>query len=659
MRDKKIDFKIKLEGIEVPVKKFYVISQKNVPCFISLEVMSVPEIKNIMTDTIIELYWRVNNGEYNFMLDANITSKNIRKLGDTYERIMVGMQFVNKVNDVPYRYIDLMAPTGITNYEYKFINMDKTTETKRIVARTLEGINWGILEDIVYKFKDKPVEKYFFQFIDATIGKNAWEDYYKNIDKRLQIKKSHVLVDSGQFYAIYEAKTFVKMILNQIAQIRDGFVLDELMKVFINAGYSYLSPTNPVFNFNKLKDTPDNLLFASEANAIAKHVLTPELSNCIPPRCNVIFAGKGANITIQIDDKPITRLLNNFLWDSNNNEPLYCSVYPPELTSKVGANTNPFVSNSIEDYSLTEEEKKVGMNALVQNKNYLFTILMDFNEVEKDNKAIQRKLNKITEYDYHKLRSIKNKINIDIPEFLPDLVSGLPALVYDPDVGEWYYGEITYLNYNVDLEEGFISTSIVLQNAREIKDIRDIVGERVDSSNGDYRYEYNKMSPYLPTKFNPFQGNTITLNDKWLSYISKEYYQKVIGGNGKEEGWKSVVDMTEIVGGEEQAISPEDVLDKIEAKYTSGTQDKFVKRNIATEYEYYTTILGEYTPSETAEASRIKIVAQKEALSESILTLAQISEQINSSKKPRYVEERRTKTTELQAALKKVEIYDA
>ena len=683
MRNVKIDFQVRMEGIEIPANKFSIISQKNVPCYISLDLMSVPEIKNVLPDTIIEIFWRVNEGEYKFMIDANVSGKNIRKISDTYERIIVGMQFINKVNEVPFRYIDLMAPTTIPDFEYRFINMDDRTKKNTIVGRTLKsGADWGLGEDITYKFKDRPVEKYFNQFIDYTIGGSAWEPYYENIGKRLQIKNNLAIVDSWQFYKIYQAQTFVKMILQQVSSMKRGYVLDELMKVFIDTGYSFLSPASPPFNKTKLADLPNKLLFYSNAKSVLKHVITPDLVNCIPPRCNVIFAGKGSNISIKIDDKPITRLLNKFLWKPSDNSPLYCSVYPPELTGNVDAIINPFINNKKADYSLMDDEKISGMNAVVQNKNYLFSILMnreDVPTVKEVNKngievetvvyddVLQGKLNKITEYDFYKLKYINNKISVDIPEFLPYLVSGLPALLYDPDVDEFYYGEITYLNYNVDLGGGFISTSIVMQNAREIDDIRDIIGKRIELDSGKHEYKYVKMSPYLPPHFNPFQNSGINLDGEHLSYISKEYYKKILGGTGDKFGWASVVDVTVIntKTGEDEIILPENVLPYIKTKYDEGKQDLYVERNVATMYEYYSTVLNDYDPPAATEHIPKAISEQLKTMRENVISVDDISKKITSNKRIRYVKERRDvisgteNDTGLKAALKKVEIYDA
>lgn len=616
MRNVDVKLKCLLEGVEFNPIRVTITTVKNLPPIAEIVLPAVKAVSNIMRRTLITIFYYDNYNEcWRLWFKGETSGKTYSKQMGQHSRSLSATVDINYLNDLPSRYLNTMDSfeKGGT-YEYQFYNIPVDIAAKYQFKEHVQH-DFDFI-DINEKLNQGLID-YFEAFLDKAIGEKAWEKYYKNAGERFKIKQNHVTIDSGLFQSEVLARRASKIVrqIHADASNSDQRVLDAIINHFEVIGYQYMNMTSPAYNVTgKIESTAWGPEIKSRyyKNSLAEHIILPNTLNSIPPKCNVIFADRSVQMSVQIYDNVITRLLNNYyiVRESDDTYPAVCAIYPRELTKWALAGKMPFGDpDDPSAFSLLPEEMNTGMRPVVQKKSHMYNLLLG-NTLRKDDKYIletaegcQNLFNKQTQHDFYKIMYSRNTLDITISEFNPYLVCGLPSIVYDIDCDTFYYGIIDVLTQSVDLAHGASTVSIKLKYVREINDVRDIFGTESKETEDTVKsiYKIEKVFPFVPTDvYVPIgdDGKTI-LDTEGLSSLTNQVYKPILKGSpiGKDKdvgtGWQAIIDETKMQDGVKISLPLEDILPHIKKIYFSKYRKKiqeYTHREIATINEYYSSI---------------------------------------------------------------------
>ena len=602
-KSKRVELKCYLEGVEVNILEVSITNTINTPTVAQIRLPSVNEVSGILRRTIVEIYFTdYDTNTQRLLFKGEVTGHSYSKRQGVPVRTLYAMDAINNLNDLPSQYLNTIGVSGET-YEYQFYNIPRDVAGDYVINR-----------DIYTEFdldtdEGKNILDFVDTFLEMSIGEKAFEKYYQNVGNRYRIKQNHILIETDMYNRLLDATQRN----NIIKDIKSGMtytkkVLDTLIQYVGKYKYTYISMTSPAYTTSSndnIADTPiSGSISKYYSNGLTSYIIMPNCINMVPPKCNVIYADRSVQMTVNISAKTITRLLNTYhLFEERDIEyPLAASIYPLTLSKIASTNGGfPFGKDTEEeDYNLTEEEASTGMVPFSQKKDYLYEILMidSLRNPENKNrskqsiaKEYQEFFNNDTAFDFHFMKYRNNVVNITLYGFNPYIVCGLSCIIYDPDGDVYYYGNIVSKTQSINIEQGTSIVNIRMINAREINDIRDITSEK----DSEGIYTHNKIMQLLPPEvYCPFndQGK-IVLGSDGHSRLTKEFYSLILKGSDpvnlshladKAEtvcGWHSVVDEIDTDNNAEDAGN---ILGLIKDRLEENN-GSYGKREIATESE--------------------------------------------------------------------------
>jgi len=649
LRNINIKLLCRLEGISIELRQITITQPKDLPPIAELYFPSVKELNLIRNRTSLEVYY-LDKGVLRILFTGEISGKNYSRQAGGTSRVLAAIIDTNYLNDLPSKYLNTMSIGG-GSYEYKFYGMPVEAAARYQIEQEYSN-EFAFTE--MGSYARKGLIQYMDHFMDVAIGSKCWEKYYYNAGERLKIKENHVLFDSGLFKEAYTAKRIAAYLkkVNAEASGSEGQVLDSLLNRFRQLGFGYINIITPAYN-TTLMSSPDpaegsEVKPRRSANSIARHVLTPDVKNIIPPKCNVISVGKNAQMRVNIKDNVITRLLNNYyiLSDEGDPEiPAYCAIYPRSLSKSAQEGKNPFLNSTKDDFGMTEEELDTGMKPHTRKNDFIFNHLLGRATDPEVMKGNQGLFNKLTQFDFYKIRYSANSLSVTLPGvFNPYLVTGLPGLVYDESADMFYYGQVDMVTHSLSIEDAQAGTYIQMSNVREISDVREISS----TLSGDI-YKCVKMSPFIPQDiYNPIANGKAILNDSGLTPLTETFYSVFLQGEGGDgQGWQSILDGEYDVDG--KPLDLDLMLLRIKSKLLTYNES-YYSRSIATAGDYTNTMKG----YEEERAGSNELIAQDERFEQMDL----VERKLDTTTGDVYVKQRQDMVLKLKKALANTVIVD-
>ena len=603
MRSMDVKLKCFLEGREVKILSAVVSVTINTPPVAEIRLPAIKAISKIKRRTMVAIFFYDHeSSSWRLWFKGEISGQQYAKHGGEHTRSLYAVSDISYMNDLPAKYMQTMDPPAIGSYEYQFYNIPlETVVDYQIKTEIINDFGFDITDN-------KGLIEYIKAFLRKAVGDEAFELYYKNAGERFRIADNHVLIDTGIYKTLLTAQQMQKMLKNTQAHISSDIqVLDALISMLVQYKYNYVNITSPAYNATAMAEADPSGNVVSRnyaANSLVEHVIMPENINMFPPKCNVVFSDRSSQMMVAIYENSPTRLLNNYFIigesqsDTYGNIPAICSVYPPSLSQKSLGNECPFGGDTDPNaFSMTEEEKEKGMRPAVQNKSYLFNLMIEHDwdsRPEKFNiqvgKEAQSYWNNDVAYDFFVMKYKNNSIDITLSGFNPYIVCGLPGIVYDVDCDVFYYGEYVAYSQSVDCERGEVSVSLKLKNVREITDIREIMATR----QADGSWVADKIMPFIPGSiYAPLNSSGEIALENGLSKLTTEVYRHILKGtqakgSNQGTGWQAV---TDVMLSSKGSMPLGSILDDIKKQYAENNH-KYGLREIATIREYYYNALS-------------------------------------------------------------------
>ena len=217
----------------------------------------------------------------------------------------------------------------------------------------------------------------------------------------------------------------------------------------------------------------------------------PDMRFCRPPRCNVVTSNKSDNLSINYGGYKITRLLNRYVMFQDIE--IDSVAYPSEV--ETGRQEN---KQNRDRVGLTNYEKRYGMVPTHNDKvGPVYMALANAVRLTTGRKTNEEDLNYVknfikadTMHDFFGQR-YTDQIEVSMPVFRPDIVAGLPGMIYDEETNQKYYGMINSVILRVDQssESGGVGTTIRMSNVLSAKygshmleDAADVANLKVDEN---------------------------------------------------------------------------------------------------------------------------------------------------------------------------------
>lgn len=572
-----------LEGISVPIQAATVTTKEKTPVIARLSFPPVPSLKRVKRRTMVHLFFYDSDDEcWRRWFHGEVVGKSSRRSDKSKAIDIIAMSGINYLNEIPSKYLASISSKDVVagSYEYQFYGIP-----------IIFGANYKLQQQSDFDFSlndmDKGIYNYMMAILSSALGDDMWEAYYKNAGKRFMIEDNHVVIDSGEFYQRFKSERMVRALKDAHKQISSAKykILDGIISFINKYSHSYLNVTTPAYQSDGESSEDDvEITVHKKKGSLSEYVVLPSLRNIAPPRCNVVFADKLAQLNVNIYENTLTRLMNQYyLLDSTDDDlPAIVGVYPSEITS-AEKNQSP-VGQDVGGFEMTAEELDRGVHGLVQDKSYMYYVLLGRQSNTKDEilKTAENNFemfNEFTQNDYWELKHKRNTVKVDKREFNPYIVCGLPGLVYDIESDRFFYGRIAEHSQTVDMKNGQVSSHVLLKDSFEVSDVRDIMGVIKDN-----KYYYEKADIFVNQDMvAPFtqdaEGDSITKLKDEESMLTKAIYKGLLKGSGGDQdytGWKSILD--------EPDAKVKNILSEIRATAGVGERE-YCRREIATESE--------------------------------------------------------------------------
>jgi len=601
MRNFSARVKCFISGEEIKVRRVTRTVVEGSPPVLEIETITTEELAGISPRSLVQVfYYDQHVSAWRQWFDGEITpGQTYLKRNGVPDRVLTAISPVTHMNDVPNKILETMDNSIFSSQEYKFYNMPVEKAASDVFLSTNSDKYLSVPSEYLSGDKGaKTMTGYFSRFVEMAIGKNCWTEYYKNMGKRHKISDDHVYMDNGRFTLIITAEIFLRMIRNINGEVISSRTraLDTLLSKIDKIGCCYVQICSPAFikdGVGQKSQRPggNEVLTYRMKESMPKYIVMPKTDNTLPPKCNVMYADKNRVLDIKIIDNVITRLMNKYtIFDQT--QAALVEYYPPELEGKMTENR------------LLDIEKRVGMRAVVGQKDTMYEMLVANATKGAEQLADYRKFT--ARADYYEYAYGRNTVSLSGDGFDPYVVVGLPGIICDVVDNTYYYGVVQAKHDTIDMENGRVTFSATLRNARKIEDVRDITARRVIKDNVT-KWEHHKCPGWYPSFYTEYDLE----EESGRSEMTTNIYEKFLKGIGDSgEGWQTIIDGMADSG----TLETEDVLGRMAEVYKSDTAyHKYKSREIATMSEFYKRLLGDTEESERygdIEDLRDKITAK-------------------------------------------------
>jgi len=470
MKEVDIDFIVYLEGYLVPAKSITVIKSINKPTECIIVLPTTDKIVKIQAGTLVHaFYFDAYKQVYRLMFDGIIKGPGYNKTDNKKSRKLYAVGTSSILGDIPTKYLAALQGDDFIQggNTYRFYNIPADKRSDQIIDQFL------IESDSIFQNIDNSemtAVEYFEKLLKLL--KDSWEPFYKNANTRMKIVNEHAFFDEGLYKRFHGTKGLGSLLdtMNQktIGSFK-GDTLAEVLSMLKMIGYDYIEIPTPAYQSGNAKDWKsgdERLHIKYNANTMLKYILIPALINIIPPKCNVVLSGEDGRLDEKILDPIVTRM--KYIYKQGDGL-IEATEYPDELTE--GRSEN-------EQYSLMESEYNIGMKPIVKDMENYFTLILgeDVFKADENGKNIQendiwkRKLI----YDFENMQHSPNAVSVQLYEFNPYIVVGMPGIVLDTTSGTAYYGDIVQHFMTINQDKGRTVTRVVINNARIIFSLKDI-----------------------------------------------------------------------------------------------------------------------------------------------------------------------------------------
>ena len=446
MINKDLRLKLYLEGVEFPVKKVMMTITTNIQTVVQIVVPYFENINSIMDSTHCMITYLT--GE----TDQKNPPKEIERIffeGELTGRILsrngINRSCTFYATD-PRKYLNNMS----SKYYHAF---DNALNTKNVVAylqsvAKLYDLNDSKVVNAIYgdALGTNVAHTTVGGYYDAIISllKYSPHGVYANAEKRYSLKDSFAFLDHGKMNIFASSEKTYSLMLNKVKEfsINSGMtVFDTMSELLARYGYSFIHVASPCYSANQDEQKRDTPFYSIKRDSAMYFVIMPELMGYDPPTCNIIYT--------DYDD----------VFHANILEPKVTAFgIIPNISGVVVSDLGTCVFPKKEDKYYPDEDL-IGPKRTSESEDYFLTGLIASKKVKTGDVKDRAK------EKYYKLRSEGNSISISKGGFYPNLVCGLPTVVYDTVDKIFYHGIIKDISYSVDQEEGQVSTQVNIEQA--------------------------------------------------------------------------------------------------------------------------------------------------------------------------------------------------
>ena len=469
MKEVDIDFIVYLEGYQVPAKSITVTKSINQPTECVIVLPTTDKIIEVQAGTLVHaFYFDAYKQVYRLMFDGIIKGPGYSKSNSKKDRKLYAVSSSSILNDIPTKYLAALQGEDFiqSGGAYTFYHIPTDERSKQMIKQNAIDADFTL-----GNLKNLTAVQYFEAFLKLL--SNSWEHFYKNANTRMKIVGEHAFFDEGlyeNFQGTQSLASALNLMNQAIVGLSDADTLAEILTTLKTIGYDYIEIPTPAYQSGGAKtwkSDADKLTIKYSANTMLKYILIPALINIIPPKCNVILSGEDGRLDERILDPVVTRL--KYLYKMGDGTLMRSGEWPPGLIKE---------RTGDEKYSLMESEYDTGMKPFMKDMEYYFnkvlgekTFKPGVNEEEvKNNDMWVRKL----AYDFENMQHSSNAVSIQLFEFNPYIVTGMPGIILDTTSGTAYYGDVVQHSMTIDQDKGRTITSVMLNNARVISSLEDI-----------------------------------------------------------------------------------------------------------------------------------------------------------------------------------------
>lgn len=473
---RELNFKLYIEGIEVPFVNIQVQATANTPSQAQISMVPTDSIYNIRPRSIVHIFFF---DDYIGPLPFGQSNQNAGVWRLLWEGEVTGLSF-NKSSDA--RTVNLKC-ADMSNYWVTCKNYFLTakqfgiTSAKRTTFIGAKKFQLHVLDPISPYYAKFIAGREDFPQVLVNMIKGFTKDlvYWETLDERIRLTAKIDLIQDEEVKTLLEVTQSINMANGMFGNLGGRVsLLDFVNQIKELVYYTHIPIIAPPF---KAKSE------TGERDALTSFLFKPNLYMTTPPRCNVFFPDQISSISFDRDfmNEP-TRLMmatNHMFSTQGNDLTQKIFIAPSEIADSLNAGNisfNQMVGRILSDkekeelrnrgisvdanaFYLTEEELEKGIIPIDSNLPFA-----KYSTLAESNEKINENLRQVAEYQLQLARFANRSLSVAM-EFNPWVVLNFPCAVFDSSRS--YFANVANITHTIDSTGGAF-THISCNLAREI-----------------------------------------------------------------------------------------------------------------------------------------------------------------------------------------------
>ncbi len=451
MINKDLRLKLYLEGVEFPMKKVTMTSSVNIQTAVTITVPYMKNLSKILTTTHCLITYLTGERETSeqkkeierIFFEGEITGRAISRNG-------INRSYTFYATD-PRKYLNNMSSQYYHAFNKSALDATNINLYLNSVCTLFDLDGKQAIQEI---YKDmtatgnnfKTVGQYYNGIL--SLLKKSPHGVYQNAMKRYRLDENIAFLDHGKMHDSVDAEKTYSVIMEAVRDfaINSGrTVYDTMIEILNRYGYSFIHLTSPSYFDQESKENNKTPFYQIKKNTTPFFYIVPELLGYDPPTCNIIYTDYDDVFSANLLEPKVTafRIIPHLNGAVPKSGPTSPQTFPARKQGE----------------KYYEGEDLLCPKRELETEDYFLSSLLVRNS------ATPKNVEARTREKFYKKKNEDSSISISKAGFYPNLVCGLPAVIYDTVDDVFYHGMINDISFAIDQEEGSVTTQVNLKHA--------------------------------------------------------------------------------------------------------------------------------------------------------------------------------------------------